>query len=787
METPQFYPNSLSPSEIDSILNLPNVIQAKQKINQLSSGSISFSIPLTPSIQSLLLSFNLNIPHLTSLPMRWMKGDSLPHIDHGAKSFHHTYLTYLTNSPGQLILGNQSYPISQGSSYIFPEGLHHETINTGLEPRLLLGPMSEEGFAVGGGSSITGNGGTTIYIRQNSGTMEYSNDNVSWNTFVFPCVIVNTAPLDGFLKINFTTDINVYNSYDYFICNSEKIQFGSEYLNNDGSIPAIIIDGVSNYEGFIENGNVSTIGLDSIYVFNLKIRSINGSTLANGYGWLGRPYFGKSASNNYIVNCSSTGDISDDSGGILGSYAAYQASSLQVIGCSSSGTIGINAGGILGLNSAYNASNVTCEQCWSTGAISQFGGGIFGKNIGENSGTTIQAIQCYSTGTIGQDAGGISGSLAGTTGDILISKCYSLGNIATDGGGIFGRAAASDGGSTLAINCYSAGTITTSGNGIYATNKQSGAIQVSCYAANGSWSISSANSSLTGTPSPIIGSTWVATIFNQPYELFNMGYTPYTIQNIILSSSPYLNNNTIQSTTQGDPSSPAIVSGKSYTILATTGGNPSSYNTISINSTTGAISTTSSTIPDVYTLYIRNIGSYNITSVTLTVAGTGPIPCLTENTLVLTPNGYVPVQHLHKGDSVITSDLRNVKITGIFRTISQGNKHSYPYLIPKNSLAPNYPPIDTRISGDHLIYFQNRWIHPRLSKLFERDTTANTIPYYHVQLKNYGTDNLVINGGMIVESFAGFNNPQNQYINRQRMFNVKNPSVAQPHRARHRK
>ena len=56
---------------------------------------------------------------------------------------------YLNDSSGNLVLDGTSYPISKGSAYVFNEGLPHETINTGFEPRLLLGPMSEQGFSVG--------------------------------------------------------------------------------------------------------------------------------------------------------------------------------------------------------------------------------------------------------------------------------------------------------------------------------------------------------------------------------------------------------------------------------------------------------------------------------------------------------------------------------------------------------------------------------------------------------------------------------------------------------------
>jgi hypothetical protein len=67
----------------------------------------------------------------------------------------------------------------------------------------------------------------------------------------------------------------------------------------------------------------------------------------------------------------------------------------------------------------------------------------------------------------------------------------------------------------------------------------------------------------------------------------------------------------------------AIVSGKSYEILQIDGGDAGSYATITVDPTTGVISTTTTTVPGTYTLYIRNNGSYNITTYNLMVLGAG--------------------------------------------------------------------------------------------------------------------------------------------------------------------
>jgi hypothetical protein len=146
--------NVLSRYEITSLLNHPSVQQAKEKLNH--QNMVYFSLPLSSSIKSKLQeTFGLNMDSLDSIPMRWIKGDTFPHIDKGAHSFENTYLMYLTNSTGSLVVDGESYPIQEGSAYVFEEGLEHKTINTGIEPRLLIGPMSNQGFAVGLTITIT--------------------------------------------------------------------------------------------------------------------------------------------------------------------------------------------------------------------------------------------------------------------------------------------------------------------------------------------------------------------------------------------------------------------------------------------------------------------------------------------------------------------------------------------------------------------------------------------------------------------------------------------------------
>jgi len=736
------YNNILSVDDINYILHLSNVVKAKHEIDLKTEGIIYFNISLPDTIKSIINEqIGLDLYNLNKIPMRWIKGDTRPHIDIGHNDFNNTYLIYLVDSLGDFVIDNQKYPITKGTGYKFPEGLTHETINTGYEPRLILGPMSEEGLIVGAAPNI--------YIRQGDSDIEYSYDEEEWSSVIFPMSVYS-------YNLYFTTDITITSSDQYFICQTSNMTIGSITLNEDGTRPVITIDNVINYLGLINNGTNVDNGYDNVYVFNLEVRSINGSTLASDGGWIGQAYFGRQSQDNYIVNCSSDGFIIDAGGGILGGYCGHgngveNSSSLTILGCSSSGDTGTYSGGIIGFYAGSYGGNVSCKSCWSSGNIGDQAGGIVGYGAGSTDGLGgyVSVINCYSTGEIaGTDAGGIFGRYAGDGSEISVENSYSTGALSgTNAGGICGSNTASSEGIASVINCYSSGALISGlSNGIFSGGIGGGKTALNFYVANNNWNSTTANLNLTGIPLPTVGIVWVANGINQPYQLYNMGYSPYTITNINISDSPELVRTYDMTLEAGETSEPAIISGRDYEILSV------EDSSITINNTTGVINTSSSTPSDTYNIYIRHSGSYNITTISLTITYSGTIPCLVEDTMVLTPNGYVNIKNLKENDEVITSNNRIVKITKIYKTISKGNENTYPCIIPKNGISNNYPPSDLKISQNHLIRYYNKWICPR--DFFKLDKSKNIIKYYHIKLENYLTDDLIINDGVIVESYS---------------------------------
>lgn len=143
------FANVLSSEELQYLNNLPEVLTAKEALATRASGMVYFSVAITDSIRATLHArFGLDITG-SSIPMRWIKGDTAPHVDTGASSFQNTYLLYLNDSPGELIVDSQSYPIQANTGFVFNEGLSHETVNTDNVSRLLLGPMNELAEPVG--------------------------------------------------------------------------------------------------------------------------------------------------------------------------------------------------------------------------------------------------------------------------------------------------------------------------------------------------------------------------------------------------------------------------------------------------------------------------------------------------------------------------------------------------------------------------------------------------------------------------------------------------------------
>ncbi len=130
--------------------------------------------------------------------------------------------------------------------------------------------------------------------------------------------------------------------------------------------------------------------------------------------------------------------------------------------------------------------------------------------------------------------------------------------------------------------------------------------------------------------------------------------------------------------------------------------------------------------------------------------------CLLKGTKVLTIDGYKLIETLNENDLIITDDNRSVSIKRIYKTKVNPKKNPefIPYKIEKNNIEENYPLEDTYLTGFHMIKYGNNWIQPNKCPKFKQDKSIKEIIYYHIQLDNFETDNMIVNNGLIVESLT---------------------------------
>jgi mannose-6-phosphate isomerase-like protein (cupin superfamily) len=650
MEVPVF-----DATDLGILRNLPEV---------QNSHSTYFQASVPKSLrQKLQTSLGLDLSHVSSLPFRRIHGDTMPHVDRGRASFEHTYLVYLTDGEGQFEVGEQSYPMTAGSGFVFPEGTRHAATGTNGTSRLLLGPMSESGFPVGAPGIYADGQTDTVYISQSGSTFYYKiNDGDLFEITSFPVFITNTNAIDTteyILPVRFATDLTVTNANQYFQLSTDGIELGSKTVKADGTKYTITVDGVADYPGFIHNQNNSYT-----YVYNLYIRVINGSTLysvaGTAAGWVGGWSYGTGGGVNYITACSSDGPIPENCGGIVGSDAGA-GGQLGIAGCTSSGSIGNNGGGIAGRKAGTNAGQIEIRRCSSTGTIGNDAGGIVGVSSGEDG--QCRVFRSFSTGTIGAYGGGIYGSAAGVNGFAQAVACYSRGTIEEDGGGIYGPDAGGGTGTVEAEDCYSSGTFVTSGTGIFGTTAGT-PLTINCYAANGTWVDANAGLDTSGD--------YISVGVNQPYALRNFGSTPYSLETV--SGPNTLNTDYYQTIPAGTGSIAGVLAGVGpYSIVANDG-----PPTITINSTTGVVSATRDTALAAYSLVIRagSATQYTMTSFYITVEEALPEPPPSA-TPVLAPSGkgfnFETYNALQVGNTLVVERLQNTNLR--FKSFEDYNKY----------------------------------------------------------------------------------------------------------------
>jgi hypothetical protein len=474
--------------------------------------------------------------------------------------------------------------------------------------------------------------GGLLYIRQNASVVEHSTNGTTWSTINFPMTINNTNIAGGVVQVLFTTDITLASAIAFFICGTASIQFGSRTLKSDGSLPLITIDySGAAYPGMVRNGTSISNGANNVSIVNLRVVGSASVLLGNG-GWVAQDYFGKGASNNRIINCSSESAIQSSCGGIAGSYVGNSSGNVTILGCTSSGSIGNSAGGIVGAYGGSNGGTITISNCSSSGTIGTFSGGIAALYTGY--GGTAIITNCFSTGS-SIAGGGIVGSYGGYGGSLSVTNCYSTGSISANSAGIVADNAGTFSGSVIINKCYSTGTITASSSaGILGAN--SGTIFLTgCYTSgaaaggtggirfnvstDGAGNYSEGNNGSSGwndsRAASVLGTGWISIATGTPYELSAFRYTPYTTTNI--QANYTFQTSTSETIQAGNTTTTTGIASGFSLVNAPTG--------ITINATSGLITASMLVNPGTYTLTTRTTSTYTISTFSLTVTAI-PVP-----------------------------------------------------------------------------------------------------------------------------------------------------------------
>ena len=132
------------------------------------------------------------------------------------------------------------------------------------------------------------------------------------------------------------------------------------------------------------------------------------------------------------------------------------------------------------------------------------------------------------------------------------------------------------------------------------------------------------------------------------------------------------------------------------------------------------------------------------------------LPCILTNTLIKTVKGYELIDNLVEGDLIITDGGKAVPIINIVKyRIDDPREDQYPVCIPKNFFSYQVPNKNTYLSENHAINYMDFWTNGRINLNYFEKVRIKPL-YYHIQLPNYFTDNLVANN-MTVESWTGSN------------------------------
>lgn len=421
-------------------------------------------------------------------------------------------------------------------------------------------------FGGDGGGASTIVASNNLYIRNQGGATYFSTDQSTWTLAGWPITIVNSGSGSQFLYVHFVTDFVVTDVNQYFIVDSDNVEFQGSNIGE--THPTVFtIYNVTDYMGLLQNGTNSNPGHANVRIRDVFVHAVNSTLIANA-GWVAQPYYTGS-----VINSGSDGNIPAGGGGLIGAYS----NGSSVTNSYTTGDIGDYAGGLVG---AYSV-DLEVNTSYTTGSIGLGGGGLVGAYS-----NSANVSASYTTGLIGSSGGGIIGT---SSTDANIINVYTTGLIGNGAGGIIGPG--TSGG--FVMYAYTSGN-TIGGYGIYGDSNTDGSSNYS--EANNSasgWTDTRALTTLTS-----YNTVWAPITINTPYLLRNRAQRPY--------SAPS------QTIAKGNSSTMSVY-GNYYacSILLIDNASPSTVPGITIDSETGVITVADSTPNGTYDVLVKCDTAFN--------------------------------------------------------------------------------------------------------------------------------------------------------------------------------
>lgn len=134
------------------------------------------------------------------------------------------------------------------------------------------------------------------------------------------------------------------------------------------------------------------------------------------------------------------------------------------------------------------------------------------------------------------------------------------------------------------------------------------------------------------------------------------------------------------------------------------------------------------------------------------------IPCFVAGTKILTAAGYKAVEDIVNNELLATADGRALPCKVYTTEVDETTKENAPYVIPANTFAPRCPARELTLSPLHAIQLSRGvWQIPKMAatmyKGVRQVSIGSSCTYYHLEMPNYLTDNIVAEG-TIVESYG---------------------------------